>query len=87
VRKLSLIVIAFVVAMAAIALAQQPRSAGEAIAALEKMGLAGPRCVKFDDTTYSVNATTQHNGKTYRCSAVYDQWMAKTSRVAWVQVP
>ena len=90
-RKLSAIVITFVLSAVGIALAQaqQPRTVLETIELARQFDKLqrGPRCTKFDGTTYSVDATTAHDGRTYRCSAVYDQWMTRTSRVAWVQVP
>jgi len=88
-KKLSLIAIAFVLAVTGIAIAQQPRKADagkQMIPACMKLGSAiTPNRISIRG--YTVNQTIQHEGKTYRCSAIYDQWMTKTSRAAWVEVP
>ena len=88
-KRLSLIVLAFVVAVAGVALAQQPRkteASKQLIPTCMKLGSAStPNTISIRG--YTMNETTRHEGKTYRCSAIYDQWLKKTSRVAWVEVP
>ena len=88
-KRLSLIVVAFAVAVGGIAVAQQPRK-------VEASNHMIPTCMKLGSASspdrvsmrgYTVDMTTRHEGKTYRCAAIFDQWMIKTSRVAWVQVP
>ena len=44
----------------------------------------GPQCKRFDGTTRPVDSLVQHEGKTYRCAYVYDEWMTRTPQVVWV---
>ena len=44
----------------------------------------GPQCAMFDGTPRPVDSLVQHEGRTYRCSYVYDEWMTRTRQVVWV---
>jgi hypothetical protein len=56
---------------------------------MEKMQklMSGPHCTSGSDkTVYGPDAVTQHEGMSFRCAYVYDEWMTRTSRVVWVKV-
>lgn len=54
---------------------------------LEKMQkvMSGPQCTTFG-AVYGPDAVTQHEGMTFRCAYVYDEWLTRTNRVVWVRV-
>ena len=45
---------------------------------------AGPQCAMVDGTPRAVDSLVEHEGKTYRCAYVYDEWMTRTRQVVWV---
>ena len=44
-----------------------------------------PHCSTSDKVFYGPGAITLHNGMSFRCAYVYDEWMTRTSRVVWVK--
>ena len=48
--------------------------------------MAGPQCTTSDKAAYGPDAVTQHEGMTFRCAYVYDEWLTRTNRVVWVRV-
>jgi len=84
-RKSFSIAIAVVFVSVGIALAQTPsiQSSMERVQQL----MVGPQCSTGPDkTVYGPGAVTQHEGMSFRCAYVYDEWMTRTNRVVWVKV-
>ena len=49
-------------------------------------GMAGPQCTAGPDRTiYGPGAVTHHEGMSFRCAYVYDEWLTRTNRVVWVK--
>ena len=48
--------------------------------------MAGPQCTTSNKAVYGPDAVTQHEGMTFRCAYVYDEWLTRTNRVVWVRV-
>ena len=49
-------------------------------------GMAGPQCTAGPDgTIYGPGAVTHHEGMSFRCAYVYDEWLTRTNRVVWVK--
>ena len=84
-RKCVSVIVVLVLIPVGVALGQTRPTVEKAMEQFRKLTL-GPQCTKFDDTAYGPNAVTAYEGVTYRCAYVYDEWMTRTSRVAWVRV-
>ena len=68
-----------------IALAQTP-PVRSTVERMQKV-ISGPQCTTGPDKTlYGPDAVTQHEGGSFRCAYVYDEWMTRTNRVVWVKV-
>lgn len=83
-RKFFSISVVFMLVSVGIALAQTP----PARTTIEKMHkvMAGPQCTTGPDkTVYGPDAVTQHEGMSFRCAYVYDEWMTRTNRVVWIK--
>ena len=48
--------------------------------------MAVSQCTTSDKAVYGPDAVTQHEGMTFRCAYVYDEWLTRTNRVVWVRV-
>lgn len=83
-RKFLLISAVLMLMSVGIALAQTPPM----LNAMEKIQkvMAGPQCTAgADKTVYGPGAITHHEGMSFRCAYVYDEWLTRTSRVVWVK--
>jgi hypothetical protein len=80
----SISVVGLMLTSVGIALAQTP----PVLSTMEKMQkvMAGPQCTTSDKAVYGPDAVTQHEGMSFRCAYVYDEWLTRTNRVVWVRV-
>jgi hypothetical protein len=85
-KCLSIVVGLTPILLVGVAVAQTGPIAQSAMQQVRTKVVSGPQCTKFDGTVYGPNAVTVYDGATYRCAYVYDEWMTRTSRVAWVRV-
>ena len=84
-RKSLSIAIAVMLVSVGIALAQTP-PVRSTIESMQKV-MVGPQCTTGPDkTVYGPGAVTRHEGMSFRCAYVYDEWLTRTSRVVWVRV-
>jgi hypothetical protein len=81
-RKFFSISVVLMLISVGIALAQTPT----VLSTKERMQkiMAGPQCTT-SDKTYGPGAVTQHEGMSFRCAHVYDEWLTRTTRVVWVK--
>ena len=85
-RKFFSISVVLMLTLAGIAYAQNRPMIQVAMEKAQKM-LSGPQCTTGSDkTVYGPGAITQHEGMSFRCTYVYDEWLTRTSRVVWVRV-
>ena len=82
-RKLFSISVILLLISVGIALAQTP----PILSTMERMQkvMAGPQCTTSGKTVYGPGAVTHHEGMSFRCAYVYDEWLTRTSRVVWVK--
>ena len=82
-RKFFSISVVLILISVGIALAQTP----PVLMTMERMQkiMAGPQCTTSDKTVYGPGAVTQHEGMSFRCAYVYDEWLTRTTRVVWVK--
>ena len=78
-RKLFSISVVLMLISVVIALAQAPSMPSRE----ERQKLTmPPHCTTSDKAFYGPGAITHHNGMSFRCAHVYDEWMTETSRVS-----
>ena len=84
-RKFFSISVVLMLTSAGIALAQNRPTIQSTMEKVQKV-MSGPQCTTSDKTVYGPGAVTQHEGMSFRCAYVYDEWLTRTSRVVWVRV-
>lgn len=83
-RNFSVLTITVLV-LSGIVLAQTKLTVLEEIEVSQRLR-SEPQCKAPDDAFYRPEAVVLWNEQSYRCSYIYDSWLARTGRVAWVKV-